>query len=52
MRIDQFSPPPEGTSKTEDFDMLAHLVLKPPKKEEKDDDASSSEDISVDGNIY
>jgi hypothetical protein len=29
--------PPRGTSKIEDFDLLAHLEIEPPKEEDEDE---------------
>ena len=40
MQIDDFVLPPRGTSKTEDFDLLAHLELEDPKIEGEEDEES------------
>ena len=53
MQIQEFNPPPYGTSKAEDFDPLAHLKLNQLKMvKDEDDDELKEVEVSEDGDIY
>ena len=53
VQIQEFIPPPEGTSKAEDFDPLAHLRLNELKMvNDEHDDEPKEVEVSDDGDIY
>jgi len=45
--IDDFRPHPNGTSKEEDFDLLAHLELEKEKGEEEEEEEGEPEEVEV-----
>jgi len=52
VEIEDFVLPPRGTSKLEDFDLLAHLKLEEPKEEGDSDEAEGEEQDAVPDPIY